>query len=266
MDNKVKIMNRLKSDYDMLIEKGHEVVGVFLVGSQNYNLQYEGSDIDTKAILLPSFEDFLLTKKLISTTIELEPSKEHVDIKDIRLMFDNYRKQNCNFVETLFTEYRYMNPKYERDFQPMFDNREKIARYDMYKALNALSGMCMEKYVALEKRYPSLIEKIDKFGYDPKQLHHILRLNDFIKKITKGESYKDCMEATDRDFMVKVKKGEIYTLEEARIIAKQTCDETYAIGKEWMTNNPKFIDEEVDKIMTKVLIDAFRLRFKEELI
>lgn len=258
-------MDRLKSDYDMLIGKGHEVVGVFLVGSQNYNLQYEGSDIDTKAILLPSFEDFLLNKKLISTTIELEPSKEHVDIKDIRLMFENYRKQNCNFVETLFTDYKYMNPKYEKYFQPMFDNREKIARYDMYKALNALSGMSMEKFVALEKKYPSLIEKIDKFGYDPKQLHHVLRLNDFIKKLTRGESYKHCMEATDRDFMIAVKKGETYALEDARFIAKMTCDETYAIGKEWMANNPKAIDESVDEVMTQVLISIFKQRFIDEL-
>lgn len=262
---KQKIMDRLKSDYDMLVEKGHEVVGVFLQGSQNYGLQYEGSDIDTKAILLPSFEDFLLTKKLISTTLELEPSKEHVDIKDIRLMFDNFRKQNINFIEILFTEYKYMNPKYEQLFQPMFDIREKIARYDMYKALNSLAGMSMEKFKAMEHPYPSLIHKIEKFGYDGKQTHHVLRLNDFIKKFVAGKSYAECMVADNKEFLIRVKKNEVFDLELARTVTKEVCDNTYAIGKEWMENNPKFIDESVDEVMTQVLISIFKQRFIDEL-
>lgn len=163
-----KIYNRLKEDFNYLtLIMGYEVVGVFLVGSQNYNLDYENSDIDTKAILLPSFNDFLFNRKQISTTLELPPSNEHLDIKDIRLMLQNLNKQNINFVEVLFTEYKYMNPKYEKLFKPMFDNREKIARYDEYKTLNSIAGMSMEKFKAMEHPYPTLIDKIKKFGYDP---------------------------------------------------------------------------------------------------
>ena len=33
-----KIMARLQEHYDFLVNKGHEVVGVFLQGSQNYGL------------------------------------------------------------------------------------------------------------------------------------------------------------------------------------------------------------------------------------
>lgn len=47
---------------------GDSWVGLFLQGSQNYKLDYEDSDIDTKAIVLPSFSDFVLTRKPVSTT------------------------------------------------------------------------------------------------------------------------------------------------------------------------------------------------------
>lgn len=265
MRDEKKIFDRLKSDFNLLTEKGYEVVGVFLQGSQNYDVDYEESDIDTKAILLPSFEDFLLNRKLISTTLELPPTNEHLDIKDIRLMFDNFKKQNINFIEVLFTKYNYINPKYVDLFQPMFDIKERIARYDQYKTLNSIAGMSMEKFKAMEHPYPTLIHKIEKFGYDPKQLHHILRLRDFIGKYVDGKSYSECLVVNDRDYLVDVKRGITHTLEEARTTAKEVCDESYAIAKKWQSKNPNVVDSEVDEIMTQVLINIFRLRFKEEL-
>ena len=106
-----EILKRVQEHYDIVVEKGYEVVGVFLQGSQNYNLHYEDSDIDTKAIILPKFEDFCLNRKPISTTSILE-NDEHTDLKDVRLMFECFKKQNINFVEILFTKYKVMNPKY----------------------------------------------------------------------------------------------------------------------------------------------------------
>ncbi|MDV7399162.1 hypothetical protein RZS08_47570, partial [Arthrospira platensis SPKY1] len=127
------------------------------------------------------FDDFILNKNPISTTHVLE-NNEHIDLKDLRLMFDCFKKQNINFVEILFTKYRIMNPKYEALFQPMFDNNELIARYNNYASINCMSGMAMEKYKALEHPYPATIDKINKYGYDPKQLHHIIRIREFIER------------------------------------------------------------------------------------
>ncbi len=96
------IAARLQSDYDHLADLGYEVVGVFLQGSQNYGLDVynEGykSDIDTKAIVLPSVENIINNEKPISTTL-VHPNNEHLDVKDIRVMFDTIKKQNINFVE-----------------------------------------------------------------------------------------------------------------------------------------------------------------------
>ena len=96
-----KIMARMREHLVPVLEHCRGGwVGLFLQGSQNYNLDYEGSDIDTKAIMLPSFSDFVLNAKPLSTTHIME-NNEHVDFKDIRLMFDCIKKQNVNFVEIL---------------------------------------------------------------------------------------------------------------------------------------------------------------------
>lgn len=149
-----KIFQRLKDDYDLVSSMGYTVLGVFLQGSQNYNLDYAGSDIDTKAVVLPSFEGFVFNKQPVSTTHILE-SNEHIDVKDIRLMHDCFRKQNINFVEILFTKYKYMNPEFEDLYSAMFENREKIAHYNNYAAINCIAGMVYEKHKAMEHPYPT---------------------------------------------------------------------------------------------------------------
>jgi len=185
-------MKRLQEMYDETEAMGYEVVGVFLNGSQNYGLDYEGSDIDSKAILLPKFNDFVLNKTPVSTT-HVCSNNEHIDLKDIRSMFQCFKKQNINFIEILFSDYIIMNPKYEKLFQPIFDNKEKIARYNNYAAVGCMVGMIMEKYKALEHPYPATVDKIEKFGYDPKQLHHMFRVHRFLLDYICEVDYKDCL-------------------------------------------------------------------------
>lgn len=258
-----KTMNRLQEHYKEVENMGYEIVGIFLQGSQNYELAYEGSDIDSKAIVLPKFEDFVLNKSPTSTT-HVCKNNEHIDLKDIRLMFDCFKKQNINFVEILFTKYRIINPKYELFVQRLFDNSEKIARYNNYASVNCIAGMSMEKYKALEHPYPSLIDKIEKYGFDPKQLHHIIRLNEFIKRYIAGEPYKECLISKQKEYLIDVKKG-VHTLEEARVIAKTLSDETYQIKNDYMNNNPICIDKEVDYILNNVLVDIMKHNFITEL-
>jgi hypothetical protein len=258
-----KIMDRLHEHYQEVENMGYKIVGVFLQGSQNYGLAYEDSDIDSKAIILPRFDDFVLNNKPVSTTHILE-NDEHVDLKDIRLMFDCFKKQNINFVEILFTEYRIINPKYMTFIQRLFDNNESIGRYNIYAAINCMSGMSMEKYKALEHPYPATMDKIEKFGFDPKQLHHILRLREFIVRYLSGEKYADCLISKDREYLIDVKKG-IHTLEEARILAKETCDLTYEIKTKYMENNPPIVNKECEKLLNEVLVDIIKHNFKSEL-
>ena len=261
--DKNMIQKRIESDYKYVESFGYTVLGVFLQGSQNYELDYEGSDIDTKCIVLPSFDDFCLNKKPVSTTLIL-PSNEHIDLKDIRLMFECFKKQNINFIEILFTKYRNINPDFEELYKPMLENAEAIARYNNYAFINCMAGMCMEKYKALEHPYPTLIEKIEKFGYDPKQLHHIERIDEFMTRYKNGESYKECLISKQKGHLVDVKRG-LYSLEEARRVAKEKMDNVTRMKTEYMVNTPLMIDESVAELMNSVLIAILKKSFLLEI-
>lgn len=75
----LKIRIRLQEDYEFLSNLGYNVLGVFLYSSQNYEMDTENSDIDTKAIIIPNFEDLISRKVCLSVKHELETTKTLVD-------------------------------------------------------------------------------------------------------------------------------------------------------------------------------------------
>ena len=258
-----KIMARIHQHLDAVQATGREWVGIFLQGSQNYNLDYEGSDIDTKAILLPSFSDFVLCSKPISTTHIME-NDEHVDFKDIRLMFECIKKQNVNFVEILFTRYHIINPKYADLFQPVLDAREEIARYNNYAGVNCIMGMAYEKQKAMEHPYPATIDKIKVYGYDPKQLHHALRLREFMTRYMAGENYADCLVSKQRDYLKDVKRG-CYSLEEARALMNITICSMAEDKQQYMDTVPVAVTEHADTVLRTATVEILKRCFLTEL-
>lgn len=258
-----EVQKQVQSHYDRLVELGYNVVGVFLYGSQNYELDYEKSDVDTKAIVLPALEDIVLNRQPVSTTIDIG-NNCLCDVKDIRKMFECFKKQNINFIELLFTQYWVLNPLYMDLYRPMMDNAEIIARYNNYASINCMSGMALEKYNALTHPYPSIKEKIDKYGYDNKQLHHILRIKDFIVRYCSGEQYRDILIPTDKEELLLVKTGYKYSLEEAKKLAKETCDWIKDYKDKYMVNNAVHINNEAEKLMKDVLTKLITFSIKRE--
>ena len=96
MTRKEFINKRVQEHYKEAISLGHEVVGVFLQGSQNYELdEYSDeymSDIDTKCIILPTLDDIISNKAPYSYT-HCRVNNEHIDVKDIRLMFEMFKNK-----------------------------------------------------------------------------------------------------------------------------------------------------------------------------
>lgn len=264
VEREQQLNKRLIEDYEYVQSLGYNVLGVMAQGSDNYCLSYSGSDIDTKAILIPSFADFVLNRKPVSTTLIL-PSSEHIDIKDIRLMHNCFFKQNINFVEILFTKYKYINPEYEAIYQPMFDSAERIAHYNNYAAVNCIAGMVYEKHKAMEHPYPTLIEKIEKYGYDNKQLHHIIRCEEFLKRYINGVPYAECLIPTDPQHLIDIKASYIYSLDEAREIADNCEEIVKQVKQQYMDTHEVVIDHEVEAIMNDVLINVLKHAFKKEI-
>lgn len=263
-ERKQQLNKRLIEDYEYVKSIGYNILGVFVQGSDNYSLSWEGSDIDTKVILIPSFIDFVLNRNPVSTTL-IKEDNSHIDLKDIRLMHECFRKQNINFIEILFTKYKYINPEYEAIYQPMFDNNERIAHYNNYAAVNCIAGMVYEKHKEMEHPYPTLIEKIEKYGYDNKQLHHILRCEEFLKRYINGVPYADCLIPTNLQHLIDVKASYIYSLEQAREIADNVEFIVKDVKQKYMDTHPVIIDHEVDTVMNNVLIDVLKYAFKKEI-
>lgn len=267
MDKKIKIYQRLVEHFGYVLEQGFEVVFVALQGSQNYDLDiYEEdykSDIDSKAVILPSFEDFVHNKTPVSTTLKME-NDEQIDVKDVRIMFENYKKQNINYIETLFSKYVLFNPKYKQLVQPLFDNNEKIAHLNTNQAIRCMAGMSKEKLKALKHPYPTIVDKINKYGYDPKQLHHILRINDFIFKYALlKKPYKECLIPINKEYLIDIKKG-FMPEEYATKLAIRMDEDTNRI-KDASVKMPDHINEKAIDILNKVKFDLLKKRFKEEL-
>lgn len=198
-----------------------QIVGLFCQGSQNYGLDYEGSDLDTKLIVVPSFKDIALNRKPVSTT-HVRANDEHIDFKDIRLYMETFRKQNLNFLEILFTPYFWWNEDYAPEWYRLVAKREDIAHMNPYRAVKAMKGVALEKYHAMEHRYPTKIDIIDKYGYDGKQVHHLLRVDDYLTRYIAGESYESCLRptASKRDHMMDYKR-QLIPIEQARKEADQ---------------------------------------------
>ena len=242
----------------------NRIVGIFLQGSQNYGLDYEGSDIDTKLIIVPTFEQIAFNKQPVSTT-HIRSNDEHIDFKDIRLYMQTFRKQNLNFLEILFTDFKYVNEEYAPYWDILVENREKIARYNPYQAVKSMKGIAMEKFHAMEHEYPSKLDVLAQYGYDPKQLHHLLRVEEYIGRYISGEPYEDCLRPRRPEYLLEVKRGH-YDLDTARIVGKTAIDNVTRIADAFVEKVENKGDPVVDELLDSVQYDIMKDAIRKEII
>lgn len=270
MENRnLYIMSNIKDKYQYLEEHGYNVLAIFLQGSQNYGLDiYDEdykSDIDAKAIVLPSLRDIVLNKAPVSTTIVL-PNNEHIEVKDIRIMREMFVKQNISYLELLYTEYYLGNDKYEEYVKELQDMRDNISSINKNQLLKAVKGMSMNKLIALEHPYPTIVDKIEKYGYDPKQLHHIVRLNEFVGRyLLDGESFGSCYISKMHNDLIDIKKG-CYDLETARSMATTFNDLTTKLCNEHITSEDNINTDTINKLddwIMRVITKSLKKELKD---
>lgn len=261
------IMKRVQDHYNEALQyfPEEQIVGVFLQGSQNYELDYEGSDVDTKLIVVPSFKDICLNKKPVSITY-VRANDEHIDFKDIRLYIETFRKQNLNFLEILFTPYHCGHPDYWKEWSRLVDARERIARMNPFRAVKSMKGIALEKYHAMEHAYPSKLDILTKYGYDPKQLHHLVRVDNYLTRYINGENYEKCLIPEDsmKAFLLTIKRGG-WDLASARELANQSLTHVEKIANEFCAWNEEKEDEEMRELLEDVSYNIMRISVKKEL-
>lgn len=169
------VMARVQKHYNRAVEHYGEknVLGVFLYGSWNYGTNLPNSDVDTKCILLPDL--FHLAIKPYEVK-HLAVDDEVCECMTIMHMVANWKKQNINFVEVLFTDYCIINPHYKDLWLWWFDPeiKERIARYDMKAAVLSMAHQALYT--------------MEQDPTDLKKLMNAARIADALARLT---TYKD---------------------------------------------------------------------------
>jgi hypothetical protein len=175
-------MERVKLHYQRAIEHyGKEnVLGVFLYGSQNYHCDLDSSDVDTKCILIPDLYHLAIKPYDVKHLhIPRGEENEVCECMTIMHMVSNWKKQNPNFLEILFTDYCIVNPMYEDIWEDIKFYREEIARYDVNKGLKSIAGQALHTL----KENP----------HNGKKQGNAFRLAYLLDRYQKGEDYLSCL-------------------------------------------------------------------------
>ena len=176
------IMEQIERHYQEALKlfPEEQIFGVFLYGSQNYGIDYEGSDVDTKCVIFPSKNDIINNQALfIPYTLA---NIEHLEIIDIRLYFQHLIELQHTYIETLFTQYYYINPIYAKFFNILRSHREQIVFYDKVLLIKNYKAEAIASLHFLEKPLPNRETIIATFGYDYKRFVHLLRMQELIHK------------------------------------------------------------------------------------
>lgn len=171
-------------------------IAMCLHGSQNYECDLPDSDLDVKLIIAPTWREVVHCEQPLSKTIN-GPYGD-INITDVRLYIGvNLKKQNFNFLETLFTPYMRVNPAYEDLWGELLQNRERIAHIDPAAAIRTMMGQVENQY-----------GRWGRFD-DKKTLYHMARIHDAIKRYQEGLHFADTLVPKDAEWIMAVRLGKI---------------------------------------------------------
>ena len=213
----------------------YNFLGIFLYGSQNYGLATEDSDVDSIAILIPTIEDIILRKPVCKEIIF--ENKEHCNIKDIREVVKEWKKQSLQALEILFTDYFIVKPEYVSYWNNFLDIRNDIAHYDVERTFKSIAGQAKQTYL----RNP----------FDRKQVANTLRLYHFLRSYLIGCSYDACL-TTNSIVTLGIKTGEIPIKKD--IIEKIVFDNFEKLkDSPWKVKSIPEAGKKVDKCLVRLI-------------
>lgn len=210
---------RVERHFNVLHEKyGDRLMFVAAVGSMNYGTFCEESDVDTLAVILPTFEELVL-KQPESMVINIDD--EQCSVKDLRLYINELKKQNIGRLETLVTKYYMTNGYYEEDYRYLQGFAENICHYDEYRFGQSTRGMVHEFAKQWYKSYEQWVVTSDDSVLNYKAVYNVVRLYQTMERYVQGLSFDKvirCDDALDRGLLLRIKHGEIGAEELNRLV------------------------------------------------
>ena len=169
------------------------------VGSWSYDCADEHSDVDTKAIFIPTLQDVVQNRCEAYT--HLLSNGEHIDCCDIRNYMKSLIKGNPQFLETLFTKWEDLNTEYYgEEIHALMSKREDIARCNPNNTMRAFLGMADRNYKLCMSR--SEEDHLRKWVYQ------LVRIEECMDKYHQCKDFDECLHTDKRDFLLSLKNNE----------------------------------------------------------
>ena len=249
------ILAAVKRRHDAVAAKGYLVVMTSLVGSQNYDLDHEGSDIDTFSLIYPPLNDLAKAKEPYAGMFELEDG--HCEVKDIRLALNLLRKASPNSVEYFLSKYKIYNPVFESILNEYLEDNTKL--WDMVHCnyshmLYAMAGMAHQ---LTKRNMPA-----------GKRFAHAIRLQNMNYHFMNSYNAAAVLELRtggDRDLALSAKMNKNPD-EETELVYNTECEQIAGWLDEYRDNFKITEEQERHQQIGLALIDSFQWKlFKKYL-
>jgi hypothetical protein len=245
------IMARMEEIYALCADrcvKEDNIVGLFYYGSGNYGLDTEQSDVDTVLLVTPTL-DQLINGEMVTYETTTNDTW-HIVVKDIRLWYQSLTKPSISILETLFTDYKIVNPKYKDEWDLLTAAREDLVRLHPLALANNIRGMAKNEH----KRIHDGREDY------PKCLSHLFRLEYLLLNYMATKNYEASLKEIPWTQVKEAKEGK-WSLEEAKAMADMIMP-TFELFKSYFPVEPS--NQNLRKDYREVVNYMVRKCVKEE--
>lgn len=248
----VALSRHLDFAREVALQEDFHVLGVFLYGSQNYQLDSQDSDVDTIVLCVPTLRRLILGKSLISLDHTL-PFGEKQVIWDLRHYFGSLKKQSSGSLEILCTPYNMFVGDSESLLKPIFEHRDQIAHYDPQRFKTHIWGSITNELGRYHKGMQEDTIKSTKYAW--KSLSHVVRYLDLYQALAiDGKSLDDSQIPARKALIQEIKQG---------FASFDILDAVVAEAQEFLAHNRPvkpdavWIPNEIDKLLEDTLIRVY---------
>ena len=238
------VIDRLQEHYNCALEKINRdnIIGLFLVGSQNYGTDIASSDVDTTLVVTPTLDEIYSGYKPESSTLKLKESNEQIKIKDIRQFINEIKKQNLNILETLYTDYCIINPSYKNTWELLRSKRDEITRLNPMLAVKAIKGNALNTF---DRIY------IENGDISFKQVANLVRYEYYLIKYIHNEPFLNCIQPDEetKKYILQIRNGEMGQTS-LRTIAETTAENIRKLVDEYDFSEPS--NEEIENFLYNI--------------
>lgn len=221
----IKTFNHAKFVDDNLLP-GYKRAFTVLIGSQNYGLSDENSDVDTYSFVIPNFNKLVFDEERYSN--QLNYNDEHATIKDCRAFANPKFIASVSNLEMLFTEY-----------VDICSCGEDLYKYLVYRRDDIANCYIKQTVLSMCGQFFSLERQIVSNGSQPnKQLARAFRIQETLKRYCEGYSFDVCLNLSDcRDKYFAMKNGDYSDIRAAMYSAMKT--DVQEIFMKWECENSR---------------------------